>query len=143
MRPNRQTRNRAMRLCVAMLASGAAMVAAAPAQANSAAVEYFRSRADRTAVPTLLSQDDRAYYKTLFGAIDRQDWTQVQSLLAQRGDGPLHDVARTQYMLAATSPRAELTPITEVLNRAPDLPWAEQLSRLALKRGASELPALP
>ena len=26
MRPNRQTRNRAMRLCVAMLASGAAMV---------------------------------------------------------------------------------------------------------------------
>lgn len=143
MRPNRQTRNRAMRLCVAMLASGAAMVAAAPVQANSAAVEYFRSRADRTAVPTLLSQDDRAYYKTLFGAIDRQDWTQVQSLLAQRGDGPLHDVARTQYMLAATSPRAELTPITAVLSRAPDLPWAEQLSRLALKRGASELPALP
>lgn len=125
------------------LAASVAVVTATPAHANSAAVDYFRGRVDRTAVPSLLSQDDRAYYKTLFGAIEREEWPQVQTLLAQRSEGPLHDVARAQFMLAATSPKAELGPITQVLDSAPDLPWAEQLGRLALKRGAVELPALP
>lgn len=125
------------------LAASVAVVTATPAHANSAAVDYFRGRVDRTAVPSLLSQDDRAYYKTLFGAIEREEWPQVQTLLAQRSEGPLHDVARAQFMLAATSPKAELGPITQVLGSAPDLPWAEQLGRLALKRGAVELPALP
>ncbi|MBA4356080.1 MAG: lytic murein transglycosylase, partial [Novosphingobium sp.] len=123
--------------------ASAAALASAPAHANSAAVDYFRGRADRTAVPSLLSQDDRAYYKLLFTAIERADWTQVQTLFAQRAEGPLHTVARAQYILAATSPKAELAPITDVLNAAPNLPWAEQLGRLALKRGASEIPELP
>lgn len=124
-------------------ATSVAALSAVPAQANSAAVDYFRGRADRTAVPSLLSQDDRSYYKSLFSAIEREDWTQVQALFAQRTDGPLHTVARAQYILAATSPKAELAPIADVLNKAPDLPWAEQLGRLALKRGATELPSLP
>lgn len=114
-----------------------------PAFANSAAVDYFRGRADRTAVPSLLSQDDRSYYKTLFGAIDKEDWSQVQSLFAQRADGPLHTVARAQYMLAANSPKAELVPLTDALLAAPNLPWAEQLGKLALKRGAIAIPDLP
>lgn len=134
---------RAARCTLIALAASAAVVVAVPAQANSAAADYFRGRADRTAVPSLLSQDDRTYYKSLFGAIEREDWTQVQSLFAQRLDGPLHTVARSQYILAATSPKAELGPISDVLNTAPDLPWAEQLGRLALKRGASDVPTLP
>ena len=116
---------------------------AAPASANSAASEYFRSRADRTAVPALLSQDDRYYYKQMFGAIEREDWTTVQTLLVQRADGPLHAVARAQFYIATTSPRADLSPLSQLLAAAPELPWAEQLGRLALKRGATELPALP
>lgn len=134
---------RAAHCSLAALATCFAVLGAVPAKANSAAVDYFRGRADRTAVPSLLSQDDRSFYKSLFGAIEREEWTQVQALFAQRADGPLHDVARSQYMLAATSPKAELGALTDVLNRAPNLPWAEQLGRLALKRGASELPALP
>ena len=134
---------RAKTFTLLALATSCAALSAVPAHANSAAVDYFRGRVDRTAVPTLLSADDRTYYKTLFSAIEREDWTQVQSLFAQRTDGPLHTVARAQYMLAATSPKAELAPITEVLTKAPDLPWAEQLGRLALKRGATEIPALP
>ncbi len=131
------------RTALLAVAAVLAVGAAAPASANSAAAEYFRARTDRTAVPSLLSQEDRAYYKQMFGAIERQDWTTVQSLLAQRADGPLHAVAKVQYYLAATSPKAELAPLTQVLSTAPELPWAEQLSRLALKRGATELPALP
>lgn len=134
---------RAKTFTLLALATSIAALSAVPVHANSAAVDYFRGRADRTAVPSLLSADDRSYYKSLFSAIEREDWTQVQALFAQRADGPLHTVARAQYMLAATSPKAELAPITDVLAKAPDLPWAEQLSRLALKRGATEMPALP
>ncbi|NLR72924.1 lytic transglycosylase domain-containing protein [Novosphingobium sp. ERN07] len=134
---------RATKMTLIALAASGCVLSAVPAQANSAAVDYFRGRAARTAVPTLLSAEDRNYYKAVFSAIEQEDWTKVQSLFAQRTDGPLHTVARAQYMLAATSPRAELAPITDVLMRSPDLPWAEQLGRLALKRGATELPALP
>ncbi|NMN04191.1 MULTISPECIES: lytic transglycosylase domain-containing protein [unclassified Novosphingobium] len=131
------------RACLPALALACAAGLAAPAHANSAAAEYFRSRADRTAVPTLLSQEDRTYYTQLFAAIERQDWTNVQTMLAQRSDGPLHAVARAQYYLAATSPKADLASLTDLIGRAPDLPWADQLGRLAMKRGATALPITP
>lgn len=146
-RPDVKLRHIARACCPALLAvAGGASIAigfGAPAHANSAAVDYFRSRADRTAVPTLLSQDDRTYYTQLFAAIEREDWINVQSMLSQRVDGPLHAVARAQYYLAATSPKADLGSLTDLLTRAPDLPWSEQLGRLALKRGALTLPVMP
>ncbi len=128
---------------VSTLATAGVMAAAVavPAHANSAAAEYFRSRADRTAVPTLLSQDDRDYYRQVFAALARQDWTGTRQLLDQRPDGPLHDVARAQFYLASGSPRVELQPLTDLLTKSPDLPWSEALARLALKRGATSLPA--
>ena len=113
------------------------------AQANSAAVEYFRNRADRTAVPALLSQDERAYYRELFAAIDKSDWTRVQAMFAQKPDGPLHTVARAEYFLAPTSPKIELNLLTDWLDTGSQLPQAEQIGQLALKRGASNLPYLP
>ena len=137
------TKNRLGRAALLGLAGVLTVASAAPVSANSAAAEYFRSRVDRTAVPALLSQDDRTYYKQMFGAIEREDWLTVQTLLAQRTDGPLHAVARAQFYLAASSPRTDLAPLAQLLAAAPDLPWADQLGRLALKRGAMELPALP
>lgn len=113
------------------------------AQANSAAVDYFRTRADRTAVPSLLSQDEREYYRQLFGAIDRKDWTQVQAMFAQRADGPLHEEARAEYYLAPGSPRIELDELNTWLGKGAHLPQAEQIARLAMKRGAQALPELP
>jgi soluble lytic murein transglycosylase-like protein len=136
-------KRRINRACLPALALAIAAGLAAPAHANSAAVEYFRSRADRTAVPSLLSQEDRSYYTQLFAAIERQDWTNVQTMLAQRSDGPLHAVARAQFYLAATSPKVDLASLTDLMSRAPDLPWTDQLGRLALKRGATTLPITP
>lgn len=137
------TIRRIARVTVGGISIAVAMMLAAPASANSAAVDYFRSRADRTAVPTLLSQDDRTFYRDLFGAIDRSDWATVQAKFAQRPEGPLHAVAKSRFFLAATSPKAELAPLSELVFTAPELPWAEQVARLAAKRGATELPALP
>ena len=58
-------------LALGLATAGAAVLQVAPAHANSAAVDYFRTRADRTAVPSLLSQDEREYYRDLFAAIER------------------------------------------------------------------------
>ncbi len=113
------------------------------AQANSAAVDYFRNRADRSAVPALLSADDRTYYKDLFAAIDRGDWTRVQALFTQRADGPLHQVARAEYYLASGSPKIEADALGQWLGQGTSLPQAEQIAALAQKRGVAALPALP
>lgn len=113
------------------------------AHANSAAVEYFRGRADRSSVPSLLTQDERAYYKDLFAAIRAKDWSRTQMLLAQRSEGPLHAVAQAEYYLAAGSPRIELDTLNLWLSSGRDLPQAEQIANLAMKRGASSYPALP
>lgn len=116
---------------------------ASPALANSAAMEYFTKRADRTAVPKLLTQDERNFYTQSFAAIDHGDWKQVQALLATKPDGPLHAVLKAQYYLAAGSPKVEAPALSELLTQAPELPWADQVGRLALKRGLTALPSLP
>lgn len=118
-------------------------IAAPAAHANSAAVDYFRNRADRTAVPSLLSQEERAYYRDLFASIERKDWSNVQVLFARKPDGPLHQEARAQYYLAPGSPRIELDALNQWLAAGPELPQAEQIGRLALLRGATSLPTLP
>lgn len=125
------------------LAVGASPLLATAAHANSAAIEYFRGRADRTAVPSLLTQDERTYYKDLFAAIKAKDWTRIQLLLAQKPDGPLHAVAKAEYYLDAGSPRVELDTLNQWLAAGRDLPEAEQIAQLAIKRGATSYPSLP
>lgn len=115
----------------------------APAHANSAAANYFRSRADRSAVPRLLSEDDRAWYKDLFAAIKQQSWSKVTAMLDGRPDGPLHNVARAEYYTASGSPRIDLDRLTQWLATGTNLPEAEQIGALAVKRGATAAPVLP
>ncbi|MFM5885801.1 MAG: lytic transglycosylase domain-containing protein, partial [Novosphingobium sp.] len=128
---------------LALGAAAAALSAPLAAHANSAAVDYFRNRAGNTAVPSLLSQDERTYYRDLFAAIDRGDWAQVQTLFAQKADGPLHQVARAEYYLAANSPKIEGDALSNWLARSTDLPQAEQIANLAAKRGVTVVPSLP
>jgi soluble lytic murein transglycosylase-like protein len=135
-----------MRTKAQLLAAMTACVCAclpASAFANSAAVDYFRNRADRTAVPTLLTQDERAYYKDLFAAIEHQEWAKVQALFQQKPDGPLHQVARAEYYLDPKSPKVELGALSQWLAQGTALPEAEQIAALAVKRGASVLPTMP
>ncbi len=128
---------------MAGLLAGAAALLPVAATANSAAVDYFRNRADRSAVPSLLTQDERAYYRELFAAIKRSDWARVQAMFAQKSDGPLHRVALAEYYLAAGSPKVEAPTLNDWLSRGVELPQAEQLENLALKRGVATVPPLP
>lgn len=106
-------------------------------------MEYFTKRADRSSVPSLLSGDDQTYYTALFDAIERSDWTKVQTMFTERADGPLHQLAKAEYYLAAGSPKIELDALNAWLAGGVSLPQSEQILSLARKRGAATLPALP
>lgn len=125
-------------LCLAASALGAV-----PAHANSAAVDYFRNRADRSLVPSLLSQDERGYYRDLFAAIEAEDWVKVQDLFTKKPDGPLHLVAKAEYYLDAKSPKIDMATLEAWLAQGTGLPQAEQIAALAAKRGSVMVPALP
>jgi len=139
---DRKRVNRAARTGIFAFAC-AAMLGSTPALANSAAVDYFRNRADRSAVPTLLSHDERDYYREVFQAIEGKDWDKVRQMFAQRSDGPLDQEARAEYYLAPGSPKIELPDLQAWLSQGTDLPRSDQIGRLALKRGAETLPAMP
>jgi soluble lytic murein transglycosylase-like protein len=131
-----------VRYVVGLLAAGSVAAVALPAQARSAA-EYFRARSVENNVPNILSKAEQEYYSQAFSAIDKQDWATVQGMLNDKQDGPLHSVLRAEYYLAANSPKVELAQIQEWMKTGSQLPEAPQLGRLALKRGAVEMPALP
>jgi len=135
------SRNRWLALGFALI--GNATLGASAAYANSAAVDYFRNRADRTEVPSLLAQDDRAYYRAVHDAIDRKDWSHVRKLLSQRNDGLLHQHVSAEYYLAPTSPRIALNDLQNWLDKGTDLPTAPKIGNLAIKRGADSLPTMP
>ncbi len=135
------SRFRAAAIAVAAL-SGTAFGASA-AYANSAAIDYFRNRASRTAVPSLLNHTDRDYYRQVHQAIETGNWARVQQLLGERSEGLLHQQAKAEYYTAAGSPRIELPELQQWLNEGTSLPRAEQIGRLATRRGAEILPAMP
>ena len=138
---------RPVRITATALAAFGAMTGAAltsaPAFANSASSDYFRARVQRTAVPQLLTRDDRDYYGALFAALQREDWSKVQAMLGERAEGPLHAVARSEFYLAANSPKVEGAPLAALLTTGRELPWADKIASLAAKRGIADLPSLP
>jgi soluble lytic murein transglycosylase len=125
---------------IALAAALAAALTVAPAAAQSTR-EYYTAHAQVTA-PQQLDREARDYYRQVFAALDRQDWAGAQTMLGQRG-GILHPVARAQLYTAAGSPRVELWQIEAWMESGRRLPWAAQLGRLAVTRGAAEMPRLP
>ncbi|HEX8308629.1 MAG TPA: lytic transglycosylase domain-containing protein [Allosphingosinicella sp.] len=95
------------------------------------------------AVSAALSPEQGQGYREVFAAIRANDWLGASARLAALPEGPLHDVARAELFTAKGSPRVELPELLPVLQRAPEMPKAEQLARLAQTRGATDLPSLP
>jgi len=93
-------------------------------------------------VPEILSAKQKQHYRDVVAAIRGQRWGDAKALLAE-DKGPLDNFLRAELLVAANSPRAEVADIMPILSRAPDLPQAAQLGRLAAKRGATDIPSLP
>jgi soluble lytic murein transglycosylase len=113
----------------------------APAAAETTR-EYFTAHATQNGAPQQLDRETREYYSAVFSAIDRSDWATASTMLDQR-DGPLHPVARAELYLAAGSPKVELPQIQAWMEKGSRLPEAAQLARLAMTRGATEMPYVP
>ncbi|OWR01463.1 lytic murein transglycosylase [Sphingopyxis witflariensis] len=122
-------------------AIAAAAIAAVPAMANDAG-DRDLSAAPQT-VPDILSSKQKQLYTQVVTAIRGQRWADAKALLDGADNGPLSDFLRAELLTAANSPRAEVADIMPILSRSPQLPQAEQLGRLAAKRGATDLPSFP
>ncbi|MCA0207699.1 MAG: lytic transglycosylase domain-containing protein [Proteobacteria bacterium] len=116
-------------------------IAAVPALAADAGSRDLVS-APQT-VPDILSSKQKQLYTQVLTAIRGQRWAEAKALLDGGDNGPLTDFLRAELLTAPNSPRAEVADIMPILSRSPQLPQAEQLGRLAAKRGATDLPSLP
>ena len=124
-----------------ILLAGAAFLGAAAANAESGPAPAHSRHT--SAAPAVLNDAERAGYAAIFAAIRTGNWTDASARLDAMGDGVLHPVARAELYLAKGSPKVPLEPLLDLLAKAPDMPEAAQLARLAVARGATEVPALP
>ena len=122
---------------------GLALPVAAQAQQGSLVAQWGSEARGEATVPPVLTQEDRAHYRQLFAAIDAEQWTLVEELLAKRPDGLLTQTARAEYYTHANSPKVSPEQIAAWLNAGLDLPQAEQIARMGAKRGVEYLPPLP
>jgi peptidoglycan lytic transglycosylase len=123
---------------LARLLGAALFLAAAPA-----AAEDQGQPGHGFAAPAQLSQSERDNYRAVFAALAAQDWAGAAGRLDGMRSGPLHDLARAMLYTMPGSPRVELQPLADLIARAPDLPQAADLARLARARGAEALPGIP
>jgi soluble lytic murein transglycosylase len=120
----------------AALLAGMAWLAAQPALADGAKAAPING-AD-------LAGRNTSAYQAIFARMNAQGWAEARSaILALDASDPLRPYLLAEYYLAKDSPRAELFDLLDLLAKAPHLPQAEQLSRLAAKRGAQVIPERP
>jgi soluble lytic murein transglycosylase len=125
---------------LALAAMGAA--AAIPAQADTSSFPTSLSASARS--PLQVDDGDKARYNAIFAALAGQQWAEAKAMiLALDPQDPIRSVALSDLYVARDSPRVELFDLLELVNNSSWLPSADQLSRLAQKRGATILPTLP
>ncbi|MGY6551999.1 MAG: lytic transglycosylase domain-containing protein [Erythrobacter sp.] len=131
----------AMMLGVAVAA--ATLGSAAIAQSGDLVARYDQGAGAYGTVPMVLSGEDRQYYRDIFAAIDREQWSLVEGLLAQRSGGVLHQAATAAYYTHANSPRVSADQVARWFEAGAHLPQSAQLARLGAKRGLAYHPPLP
>ncbi len=126
-------------LATAGIAAAFALAAPATAQ-DAAATSAFVPVPDAVNTPEASTSGT---FAAAMAAIRAGQWDRARSEIAAMRDGDLANFARSELYLAANSPRVEAADLVDLLNRAPNLPQAAQLARLAQRRGVANLPALP
>jgi soluble lytic murein transglycosylase-like protein len=130
-------------LAAVTLAALAAVPGVAAAQSGDLVARWGGAGDSASALAPVLSAEEREHYRQLFAAIDAEQWSAVEALLAARPDGLLTQMARAEYYTHANSPKVSAEQIAAWFAAGVELPQAEQLARLGAKRGVEYLPALP
>ncbi|MFN3726074.1 MAG: transglycosylase SLT domain-containing protein [Allosphingosinicella sp.] len=113
---------------------------ATPALADDLDTVTQSRRARAATVPPQLSPAQRDAYSALFADLAAQNWAGALGRLDTLPEGLLHNAARAILYTAPGSPRVELEPLMTLVSRAPELPQAADLARLAQLRGATQAP---
>ncbi len=125
-------------------ASGLALSIASPAIAGTA--DTVRQAVSPDALDALGAQPtvkDKQAFAAIFAAIDAKNWAEAAKLIDTAPKGPMASMARAELYLAAGSPKVEAVQLQVLLEEAPWLPQAEQLEKMAIKRGVVDLPTRP
>ncbi|HEY8593436.1 MAG TPA: lytic transglycosylase domain-containing protein [Sphingomicrobium sp.] len=81
-------------------------------------------------------------WRGVFDAIDLGNWASAQAGIAALPPSVLTAAAKAELYTAKGSPVVDLGSLLTLLAQAPELPQADQLARMALKRGATNTPAI-
>jgi soluble lytic murein transglycosylase len=76
-------------------------------------------------------------WRGVFDAIDAGNWASAQAGIAALPRGVLTPLAKAELYTARWSPVVDLASLQALLAEAPDLPEADQLAALAVKRGST------
>ena len=127
--------------CLALAALGAAL--ALPAKAETVpALATTTLPSSRSALQ--IDDAEKNRYSAIYSALATQKWDDAKAMiLALDPQDAIRSVALADLYVAKDSPRVELFDLLDLINKASWLPNADQLSRLAQKRGATILPTLP
>ncbi|WP_443971505.1 transglycosylase SLT domain-containing protein [Sphingobium sp. CR28] len=118
-------------LAVAQLIGGT--IAAAPVAAQSLAAS--------TAAIYASASSDTARYRPILSALSGQRWSEAKAgITALDETDSMRPWLLGELYTAKNSPRVELFDLMDLLAKAPWLPKADQIGRLATKRGAQILP---
>ncbi|WP_022684202.1 lytic transglycosylase domain-containing protein [Sphingobium bisphenolivorans] len=127
---------------LALLAAGG--IAAAPTHAETAFPAGVPTTRSAPVSFLQVGDDAKARYSAIFAALRDQRWDEAKAMVqALDAQDAIRPVALSELYLDKNSPRIELFDILDLINKAPWLAKADQLSRLAQKRGATILPTLP
>lgn len=112
--------------------------------ASPAAAQSTRAPDTASAQQAVQPLRGKDAYRAFFGALRTSNWAEARARAMQMDkDDPVRAVALSELYTAKDSPRVELFELLDLLNRANWLPDADQLGKLAKKRGAEILPEGP
>ncbi len=79
-------------------------------------------------------------WRGVFDAIDSDNWASAQAGIAALPPGILTPVAKAELYTAKGSPTVDVSSLMALIAEAPELPQANQLGLMAIKRGATTTP---
>jgi soluble lytic murein transglycosylase-like protein len=81
-------------------------------------------------------------WRGVFDAIDAGNWAAAQAGIATLPPSLLTPLAKAELYTAKNSPTVDLATLQSLLTEAPELPQANQLALMAMKRGATTPPLI-
>ncbi|MGE5563630.1 MAG: lytic transglycosylase domain-containing protein [Bacillota bacterium] len=129
-------------LCAAPLSAQPARDPLAPLPTGAAAQQATPPAAQPQPAPAPLppSVPVPRDWRGVFDAIDNGNWASAQAGIAALPRSVLTPVAKAELYTAKGSPVVDLASLQALIAEAPELPEANQLAQMALKRGATTAP---